>query len=89
MTGTQYRTSPSNLESLNDVEKEVKEEVVDLLPGPEPLVLRQPDESGEDCVSSKPIVVDTLLVRFLRPHQRYFLNPFLFFFCIFLLVLLI
>ncbi|MQM10174.1 hypothetical protein Taro_043064, partial [Colocasia esculenta] len=38
-----------------------------LPPGIEPLILWQPDESKEGNVS--PIIVDPLLVRYLRPHQ--------------------
>ncbi|KAL5714185.1 DNA-dependent ATPase protein rad54 [Ranunculus cassubicifolius] len=61
---------PSILDTPNNVEKNVPEETAALPPGVEPLVLWQPDESGEDRNNSAPIVVDTLLVRFLRPHQR-------------------
>lgn len=53
--------------------KDVVEESVSLPPGVEPLVLWQPeiDESEDIHITSVPIVVDPLLVRFLRPHQRY------------------
>ncbi|KAL3681387.1 hypothetical protein R1sor_024343 [Riccia sorocarpa] len=48
---------------------EVKEEKQEELPPDvEPLVLWQPDENCEP--GAKPIVVDPVLVKFLRPHQR-------------------
>ncbi|CAN0846550.1 Protein CHROMATIN REMODELING 25 [Linum grandiflorum] len=60
----------SNRISLpNDVEKEA-EETVALPPGIEPLVLWQPSELEDGAISSPPIMVDPLLVQFLRPHQR-------------------
>ncbi|KAF4374022.1 hypothetical protein F8388_007928 [Cannabis sativa] len=46
---------------------EVEEEIVTLPPEIDPLVLWQSDELATDM---KQIVVDPLLVRFLRPHQR-------------------
>lgn len=49
-------------------EKDDNEEVMILPPEIEPLVLWQPEEFKDDLT---PIVVDPLLVRFLRPHQRY------------------
>ncbi|XP_043710018.1 protein CHROMATIN REMODELING 25 [Telopea speciosissima] len=52
------------------VENDIPEESVSLPPGVEPLVLWQPEETEEECGNSAPIVVDPLLVRFLRPHQR-------------------
>ncbi|KAL7263828.1 hypothetical protein ACSBR1_001895 [Camellia fascicularis] len=51
-------------------EKEVLEEIVNLPPGVEPLVLWQPEECEEGAGDLVPISVDPLLVRFLRPHQR-------------------
>ncbi|KAL3515271.1 hypothetical protein ACH5RR_022173 [Cinchona calisaya] len=48
-------------------EKDVVEEIVELPPGVEPLLLWQPDEL--DC-NSTIIAVEPLLVKFLRPHQR-------------------
>lgn len=51
-------------------EKEVLEEGASLPPGIEPLVVWQPEEVEEGDNKSVPIVVDPLLVRFLRPHQR-------------------
>ncbi|XP_027105933.1 protein CHROMATIN REMODELING 25 [Coffea arabica] len=48
-------------------ETDVVEESVELPPGIEPLVLWQPEEV--DC-NSTTIIVDPLLVKFLRPHQR-------------------
>ncbi|PIA56435.1 hypothetical protein AQUCO_00700632v1 [Aquilegia coerulea] len=59
----------NRLDVPNNVEKDVKETEA-LPPGIEPLVLWQPDELGDECGNSTPIVVDPLLVRFLRPHQR-------------------
>lgn len=52
------------------VENEVVEESVTLPPGIDPLVLWQPEESEDGVGNLMPIVVDPLLVRFLRPHQR-------------------
>ncbi|KAK9044328.1 hypothetical protein V6N11_072638 [Hibiscus sabdariffa] len=49
---------------------DVEEETVTLPPGIEPLVLWQPEESEDGPNNLVPIVVDPLLVRFLRPHQR-------------------
>ncbi|XVE93354.1 hypothetical protein REPUB_Repub01dG0184700 [Reevesia pubescens] len=48
----------------------VEEEIVTLPPGVEPLVLWQPEQSEDGPNNLVPIVVDPLLVRFLRPHQR-------------------
>ncbi|XP_050365140.1 protein CHROMATIN REMODELING 25 [Argentina anserina] len=53
-----------------DAEKDVVEESVALPPGIEPLVLWQPEELEDGDVNMVQIVVDPLLVRFLRPHQR-------------------
>ncbi|KAJ4825812.1 Protein CHROMATIN REMODELING 25 [Turnera subulata] len=50
--------------------KEDVEESVSLPPGIEPLVLWQPEENDDGASNSVPITVDSLLVRFLRPHQR-------------------
>lgn len=55
-------------------EKEVLEEDKSLPPGVEPLVLWQPEESEGGDSDLAPIVVDPLLVKFLRPHQRYSKN---------------
>ncbi|GFP84567.1 protein chromatin remodeling 25 [Phtheirospermum japonicum] len=52
------------------VENDDLEENVSLPPGVEPLVLWQPEESKQTDSNSSSIVVDTLLVKFLRPHQR-------------------
>lgn len=49
-------------------EKDVVEEIVTLPPGVDPLVLWQSEESDVNMIQ---IAVDPLLVRFLRPHQRY------------------
>lgn len=55
----------------NDGEKDIVEESVTLPPGIDPLVLWQPDEFEDGDVNMVQIVVDPLLVLFLRPHQRY------------------
>ncbi|KAJ8619003.1 hypothetical protein MRB53_015189 [Persea americana] len=52
------------------VEKDDLEESEPLPPGVEPLVLWQPEELEEGGERLAPIVVDPLLVRYLRPHQR-------------------
>lgn len=52
------------------VEKDDLEESEPLPPGVEPLVLWQPEELEEGDERLAPIVVDPLLVRYLRPHQR-------------------
>lgn len=57
--------SPSTIE--NDV---VSEESEPLPPGIDPLVLWQLEESKETDGDFASIVVDPLLVKFLRPHQR-------------------
>ncbi|KAH7517973.1 hypothetical protein FEM48_Zijuj09G0121200 [Ziziphus jujuba var. spinosa] len=54
----------------NAVEKIVEEESVTLPPGVEPLILWQSEDSEHAAASVVQIVVDPLLVRFLRPHQR-------------------
>ncbi|KAH9313819.1 hypothetical protein KI387_022446, partial [Taxus chinensis] len=51
------------------IAKEFEEEPC-LPPGIEPLVLWHPECTDDAGVESKPIVVDPVLVRFLRPHQR-------------------
>ena len=56
----------SNVES-----DDVAEENVTLPPGIEPLVLWQPEECDDGAGNATPIIVDALLVQFLRPHQRY------------------
>lgn len=53
-------------------EEPVSEEIVSLPPGIEPLVLWQLEEYDEGAGNVEPISVDPVLVRFLRPHQRYF-----------------
>ncbi|XP_021617337.1 protein CHROMATIN REMODELING 25 isoform X2 [Manihot esculenta] len=52
------------------VEKDKVEESVILPPGIDPLLLWQPEDSEDAASNSAPIVVDPLLVQFLRPHQR-------------------
>lgn len=61
-------------------EADIVEENVILPPGVEPLVLWQPEQFKDGPIEVVPIAVDPLLVRFLRPHQRYYssiisLNP--------------
>lgn len=60
----------NKLNVSNIVENDVEEESAALPPGVEPLVLWQP-ESETGAGNMTPIVVDPLLVQFLRPHQRY------------------
>ncbi|CAN6466682.1 unnamed protein product [Victoria cruziana] len=50
--------------------KDVVEEIPPLPPGVEPLVLWLPEDLDANVENSPSIVVDPLLVRFLRPHQR-------------------
>ncbi|KAL5788356.1 hypothetical protein ACOSP7_005305 [Xanthoceras sorbifolium] len=52
------------------VENDIQEENLTLPPGIDPLVLWQPEESEDGGGSLIQILVDPLLVRFLRPHQR-------------------
>ncbi|KAF3435394.1 hypothetical protein FNV43_RR22483 [Rhamnella rubrinervis] len=54
----------------NTVDKIVAEESVTLPPGIDPLILWQSEEFENGAASMVQIVVDPLLVRFLRPHQR-------------------
>ncbi|KAK6159346.1 hypothetical protein DH2020_006660 [Rehmannia glutinosa] len=54
----------------NIIEDDDSEESVSLPPGIEPLVLWQPEESKDRDSHFTSIVVDPLLVKFLRPHQR-------------------
>ncbi|XP_026451004.1 protein CHROMATIN REMODELING 25-like [Papaver somniferum] len=60
----------SNHTDTPSAEKDTPEPSVTLPEGIEPLVLWKYEESGEECVTSILIVVDPVLVRFLRPHQR-------------------
>lgn len=59
----------TNQVNVQDNTNKVEEEKLNLPPGVEPLVLWQPEEP--DVNNSVLIEVDPLLVRFLRPHQRY------------------
>lgn len=65
-----------NIERLlsipNEAEKDIVEESVTLPPGIDPLVLWQPEEFEDGAANMMQIVVDPVLVRFLRPHQRFF-----------------
>lgn len=60
----------SHLNIPRNTEKDV-DEIVSLPPGIEPLVLWQSEELGDEAANRMQIVVDPLLVRFLRPHQRF------------------
>ncbi|MCL7039607.1 hypothetical protein MKW94_008298 [Papaver nudicaule] len=60
----------NNRTDIPSAEKDTPDESVALPEGIEPLVLWQSEESGEECVNSISIMVDPVLVRFLRPHQR-------------------
>lgn len=65
----------------NAIENDVSEESESLPPGIEPLVLWQPEEAKDQNGDSTSITVDPLLVKFLRPHQRYCLAGFLLLIC--------
>lgn len=60
---------PTKLNASTNIEKDEEEEVVCLPPDIEPLILWQSEEDGMSNVTT--IMVHSLLVRFLRPHQRY------------------
>ncbi|KAK6916452.1 SNF2, N-terminal [Dillenia turbinata] len=60
----------NRVEIPNNIKQEELEEIASLPPGVDPLVLWQPEEDKEGEKISTPIVVDPLLVKFLRPHQR-------------------
>lgn len=53
------------------IESDDPEEIVSLPPEIEPLVLWQMEEPKEGDGDLTSIIVDPLLVKFLRPHQRY------------------
>lgn len=55
----------------NTIEEDDPEESEPLPPGIEPLVLWQPEEAKDPSDEYAFITVDPLLVKFLRPHQRY------------------
>ncbi|CAH8261031.1 unnamed protein product [Arabidopsis lyrata] len=59
---------PTKLEASTNIEKDEEEEVVCLPPDIEPLILWQSEEDGMSNVTT--IMVHSLLVQFLRPHQR-------------------
>ncbi|KAK3025598.1 hypothetical protein RJ639_042096 [Escallonia herrerae] len=65
-----YSDRNEQLVHCSGLVNESLEENVTLPPGVEPLVLWQPEESGEGDSSAVPIAVDPFLVQFLRPHQR-------------------
>ena len=54
------------------IEQETIEPSPPLPPGTEPLILWQSEMSMEASEHVSSITVDPLLVRYLRPHQRYF-----------------
>jgi DNA repair and recombination protein RAD54 and RAD54-like protein len=59
--------------SVSTTEEDTSEKREELPPGVEPLILWHSEESDkENCNNSTMIEVDLLLVRYLRPHQRYF-----------------
>ncbi|GMH02698.1 hypothetical protein Nepgr_004537 [Nepenthes gracilis] len=60
----------NNFSPSKTIKEDYQEEDESLPPGVEPLVLWQPDESKDGAGIIAPIVVEPLLVRFLRPHQR-------------------
>lgn len=60
------------LDIPSTAEEALSEDIISLPPGIEPLVLWQPEEYDEGAGNVEPISVDPVLVRFLRPHQRYF-----------------
>ncbi|GER56642.1 DNA repair and recombination protein RAD54 [Striga asiatica] len=60
----------NRLNAPETTENDDPEESASLPTGVEPLVLWLPDESKESDSDLTPIVVDPLLVKFLRPHQR-------------------
>lgn len=60
----------NRLKAPEAAEIDAVEDNVELPPGIEPLVLWQPEEIVEEGYNLVPIIVDPLLVRFLRPHQR-------------------
>lgn len=61
----------NRFDTPNTIEKIVEEEIVTMPPGIDPLILWQSEESENGAANLVQIVVDPLLVRFLRPHQRY------------------
>ncbi|XP_055834255.1 protein CHROMATIN REMODELING 25 isoform X2 [Solanum dulcamara] len=60
----------NRLKAPEAAEIDAVEDNVELPPGVDPLVLWQPEEIVEEGYNLVPIIVDPLLVRFLRPHQR-------------------
>lgn len=60
----------NRLHAPEAAEIDAVEENIELPPGVEPLVLWQPEEIVEEGCNLVPIIVDPLLVKFLRPHQR-------------------
>lgn len=67
----------TNRFSTPDTIENDPEESESLPPGIEPLVLWQPEEAKDQNNEFTFIIVDPLLVKFLRPHQRYCLAGFL------------
>nr|GLL47317.1 protein CHROMATIN REMODELING 25 [Ipomoea trifida] len=60
----------NRVNALETTHKDVPEEEICLPPDVEPLLLWQPEGFGEEGCNSKPIAVEPLLVKYLRPHQR-------------------
>lgn len=65
---------PTKLNASTNIERGEEEEVVCLPPDIDPLVLWQSEESDDGMSNVTTIAVHPLLVRFLRPHQRYFIS---------------
>ncbi|KAG8368368.1 hypothetical protein BUALT_Bualt15G0038200 [Buddleja alternifolia] len=60
----------NRLNTPTTTENDESEEIISLPPGIEPLVLWHLEESKEGDSGFPPIIVEPLLVKFLRPHQR-------------------
>nr|GMD63545.1 protein CHROMATIN REMODELING 25 [Ipomoea batatas] len=60
----------NRVNAFETAHKDVPEEEICLPPDVEPLLLWQPEGFGEEGCNSKPIAVEPLLVKYLRPHQR-------------------
>lgn len=67
-------TVTNRVDAPRNIEGGVVEEDISLPPGIDPLVLWQPEESEGSSGNQVSVSVDPLLVRFLRPHQRYCLS---------------
>lgn len=63
---------PTNLNASTNIEKVEEEEAVCLPPDIDPLILWQSEESDVGMSNVTTIMVHSVLVQFLRPHQRLF-----------------